>query len=271
MKLPLFSLILSLCCILPATAQDKQPPSEAQIEIPYLGVATVPAPPPLTSQLKLQPGFGLLVVDVVKDSPAEAAGLQVNDVLVKLDDQQLIEPNQFAVLIRSHKPDDQVALTLIRTGETKTQQVKIGERPAPKNAMFEERLPGPMLIRQDGPQVAGAFSADGSGQKRRFIISRDEPGRPGPIGGQVSTMIVDGNKRFLLTTEPEGDVLIVSDQEKNQLFRGPVSTDEQRAKVPEEFRGTLKKMEGIRGNMPLSIPLPPPGVGKGIEVRPEPN
>ena len=256
------ALLAGLLPILPATAQDK-PAAEAFTEIPYLGVATVSAPPPVTSQLKLPPGFGLLVVDVVKDSPAAGAGLQPNDVLVKLDDQQLIEPNQLAVLVRSRKPDDQITLTLIRAGETKTQPVKIGRRPVPKNAMFEDRVPR-LIVSQDGPQVAGVVAVGEPRLERNFLVRRNVIGAdPVPFSGQVATMIIDGNKSYQLVSEPGGDVLIVSDEEKNQLFRGPVSTPQDRNKVPEEFRGILKKMEDVRGNMPpLSIPLPPPPTGE---------
>ena len=260
MKSLLFSVLLagSLLSLPPAVAQEK--PATLP-EIPYLGVGTVSVPPPLTSQLKLPPGFGLLVVDVVKDSPAAAAGLRANDVLVKLDDQQLIEPNQLAVLVRSRKPDDQITLTLIREGETKTQSVKIGKRPAPKNAMFEEPAPRTMIVHTDGPQAAGVVAMGEPKLERNFHVRRNII-NPMPFSGQIATMIVEGNKHYRLVTEPGGDVLVVSDLEMNQLFRGPVSTPEEREKVPEEFRGILKKMEDIRGNMPpMSIPLPPPSGG----------
>jgi len=273
MKLHLIPAILatSLLSLLPAAAQDK-PAAEAQTEISYLGIATVPAPPPVSAQLKLPPGFGLLVVEVVKDSPAAGAGLQPNDVLVKLDDQQLIEPNQLAVLVRSRKPDDQITLTLIRAGETRTQPVKIGRRPAPKNAMFENRPPRTMIVPQGGPQAAGVVSIGEPRLERNVLVRRTiGPGDPMPFSGQVATMIVEGNKQYQLVSEPGGDVLVVSDLEKNQLFRGPVSSPEERGKVPEEFRAILKKMEDIRGNMPpMSIPLPPPGpMGEGAAFPPD--
>ena len=40
----------------------------------------------LREQLNLPKGFGLVVDFVAKDSPAEAAGLKVHDVLTRLDD-----------------------------------------------------------------------------------------------------------------------------------------------------------------------------------------
>jgi membrane-associated protease RseP (regulator of RpoE activity) len=254
MKLRLIPLLLagSLLPILPGSAQDNL---EEPAEIPYLGVATVPAPPPVTAQLKLSPGFGLLVVDVIKESPAAAAGLQPNDVLVKFEDQHLIEPNQLAVLVRARKPEDQITLTLIRAGETKTQPVKIGRRPPPKNARSERPAPRSMIIRPDGPPLVPALPAGEPGRERNVSLRRSfGPDEPVPFSGQIATMIVDGGKHYQLLSEPGGDVLIVSDPEKRQLFRGPVSSPEDRGKVPEEFRGILKKMEDIRENLP---PLPP--------------
>jgi membrane-associated protease RseP (regulator of RpoE activity) len=252
MKRILLLLAGSLLPILPGRAQEK-PAHETPSAVPYLGVATVPAPPPVTAQLKLPADFGLLVVDVVKDSPAATAGLQPNDVLVKLEDQQLIEPNQLAALVRSRKPDEQITLTLIRAGETQTQTVKLGRRPAPKNARLEGRPPRSLLIRQDLPTA-------GAGPEKNILLRRSiSPGEPIPFAGQVATVLVDGHRHYHLVTEAGGDVLIVSDSEQNQLFRGPVSSPEDRNKVPEEFRGMLKKMEEVRGTMPpLSIPLPPP-------------
>ncbi len=72
----------------------------------FLGISTSPVTPPLRDQLHLTQGMGLMVDYVRKGSPADAAGLQIHDVLQKLDDQVLVNPQQLAVLVRAKKPGD---------------------------------------------------------------------------------------------------------------------------------------------------------------------
>src|ERR1019366_10663322 len=99
--------------------------------VTFLGVETRPADATLAEQLNLPNGAGLIVRNIVPDSPA-AAALKKNDVLTKLDDQLLIEAHQLAVLIRNHKDGDEVTLTYIRGGKEATAKVKLAKHDFPK-------------------------------------------------------------------------------------------------------------------------------------------
>jgi len=87
------------------------------VKAAYLGVGVASADATLQSQLKLPEGVGLKVVSVMADGPAAAAGLKEHDVIHKLDDQIVINPSQFEVLIRMHKPGETVKLTAIRQSQ----------------------------------------------------------------------------------------------------------------------------------------------------------
>ena len=87
------------------------------VKAAYLGVGVACADATLQSQLKLPEGVGLKVVSVMADGPAAAAGLKEHDVIHKLDDQIVINPSQFEVLIRMHKPGETVKLTAIRQSQ----------------------------------------------------------------------------------------------------------------------------------------------------------
>lgn len=145
-KTPL-SLLLLLAFSLSAPAQEKppgreeekrpEPPREQRGREPrtapkrplaYLGLLTSPVSQELRTQLNLQEGFGLQVQEVMPESPAQAAGLRVHDVLTQFEDQKLVNMEQLQVLVRAKKKDDQVALTLISGGQPKTITVTIGER-----------------------------------------------------------------------------------------------------------------------------------------------
>ena len=100
----------------------------------FLGVATSPVPPVLAAQLGLPEGFGLVVDEVMPDSPAGKAGVQRFDVLRLFNDQQLADPGQLAALVRAAGRDAEVSLTLLRKGQEQKVTLKIAERPAPGRA-----------------------------------------------------------------------------------------------------------------------------------------
>jgi membrane-associated protease RseP (regulator of RpoE activity) len=104
---------------------------------PFLGVVTNSVPAPLSAQLGLQEGFGLLVQEILPNSPASDAGIQKHDILKLLNDQQLIEPGQLATLIRSAGKDAQVTLTVIRKGQEQKLTAKVGERVLPRRKPLE--------------------------------------------------------------------------------------------------------------------------------------
>src|SRR5688572_23831493 len=79
-----------------------RPPEKLQ---PYVGIITRNAPPELTAQIRQTEGFGLVVEDVLPDSPAQAAGLHRNDLLLRFNDQLLAHPLQLEALIRQSGKD----------------------------------------------------------------------------------------------------------------------------------------------------------------------
>lgn len=110
-------------------------PPRPQKPTAYLGVVTRQVEPALGAQLGLPEGFGLVVDEVVPDSPAARAGVQRFDVIKQLNDQRLTDPNQLAALVRSAGKDADVSLTVVRKGAEQKLSVKVGER------MLSERRP----------------------------------------------------------------------------------------------------------------------------------
>ena len=106
---------------------------------PYLGVVSVPAPPVLIAQLGLEEGFGLMVENILPDSPAQAAGIQRYDVLKLLNDQQLVSAEQLARLVTRLGKDAEANLTIIRKGQEQKVTVKVGEKMLPARSE-EERI-----------------------------------------------------------------------------------------------------------------------------------
>src|SRR5687768_16468865 len=76
----------------PHLAVERAHPIEKDT-VTFLGVETAPASATLSAHLDIPKGAGLVVTTVVPDSPA-ANVLRPHDILVKLDDQLLIEQRQ---------------------------------------------------------------------------------------------------------------------------------------------------------------------------------
>ena len=83
----------------------------------WLGVAITEATAEISARLPIEPGTGLVVGDVIADSPAAIAGLQRGDVLARLNEQTLVTVKQLQTLVMHRKPGDQVEITFFRKGE----------------------------------------------------------------------------------------------------------------------------------------------------------
>ena len=75
-------------------------------------------------------GSGALVTEVVADSPADQAGVEVGDVIVAIDDSAVAGRDGLVATIRRYAPGDQVEVTVVRGGEPVTLQATLVERPA---------------------------------------------------------------------------------------------------------------------------------------------
>jgi hypothetical protein len=95
-------------------------------DVPWLGVSTTEASETLASQLDLEAGVGLTITYVAPNSPAAKTGLRKNDVLVKFEDQSLVNPAQLRKLVRVRKDGDAVKLQFFRAGKRQTVSVTLG-------------------------------------------------------------------------------------------------------------------------------------------------
>ncbi len=97
----------------------------------WLGITLAPVPQGLSQQLGKQvpPGQGVMVEAVSPNSPAARAGIKRWDILLAMGDQKLYAPRQLAALVASRKPGESISFTLIRGGEKKTANIKLGHAP----------------------------------------------------------------------------------------------------------------------------------------------
>jgi serine protease Do len=72
---------------------------------------------------------GAEIVEISPASGAEAAGLQVGDVIAAVDGQAVDSPTELAAAIARHAPGDSITLTVERNASTTTVVAVLGARP----------------------------------------------------------------------------------------------------------------------------------------------
>ncbi len=75
-------------------------------------------------------GQGAYVENVGAGTPADTAGLEVGDVVVKVDDKPVTSAASLGGVIRLYLPGDKVQITVDRAGSTETLTATLGESPA---------------------------------------------------------------------------------------------------------------------------------------------
>lgn len=107
---------------------DEQMRFESQgVAKPKFGVHVRRTDDTLRKHLKIKSGVGLVVESVVPESGAATAGVQIDDILLKLDDQWLINSEQFTTLVQNGEVGHAVKATLVREGLTQEVLVTLTE------------------------------------------------------------------------------------------------------------------------------------------------
>ena len=218
----------------PGLARPQATPSVDRVA--YLGVQVVPANPALRAQLGLPEDTGLVVTEVAPGSPAAQANLARFDVLIRINRQYLINPEQLAVLVRDAKPGQEVRLTVVRQARLATAMVKLGSHKASESPMGAGRPAHAMPGVPMGPRW-------GQG------MGPNMPGRPmpgAPIGGGWGHPMPGGPMNPEMRRHEGRNELEEGDEEENEAPKG----------------GLHYKIEKGKDGQLRVIPVPPGPQGK---------
>jgi predicted metalloprotease with PDZ domain len=144
-----------------------------------------------------------LVHEVFPDSPAAKAGIQAGDVLLKVGDVQVQDPNEAVKILKASKPGDQVTLYFKRENKEMKAAITLGEWPAEgtdrptakeKKEAKEEKARGylGLILRDDADngtvvvqEIAPDSPADKAGIKPDDIVVRVDDVRAKDAGEVV--------------------------------------------------------------------------------------
>jgi S1-C subfamily serine protease len=96
---------------------------------PYLGVRYVPLTPQLAQRNDLSVDYGAYLTSVVQDSPADKAGLREDDIITKINNDELGKNNSLQSLLAKYQVGDEVTITYVRGGKTQTVKIKLEQAP----------------------------------------------------------------------------------------------------------------------------------------------
>jgi S1-C subfamily serine protease len=97
----------------------------------WLGITMQDLSPAMVRALGLDDDGGVLVNEVMEDSPAEKAGLEPGDVVVGLGERTVDDAADLRRAVRRHEAGETVAVAIIRDGERRTLDVELGAREQP--------------------------------------------------------------------------------------------------------------------------------------------
>ena len=95
----------------------------------WLGVEAQMITPDLGHALNLNVTDGVIVTGIIRNGPAHKAGLKPGDVIIAIDGIKITDAREAMVSILGRRPGTEVALTILRDGETRTLKTTTIERP----------------------------------------------------------------------------------------------------------------------------------------------
>lgn len=73
---------------------------------------------------------GAIINKVTEGSAADKAGLKENDVIKKIDDEDIDSPEELSKVISKHKPEDKITITYERAGKSNKTEATLGKKRA---------------------------------------------------------------------------------------------------------------------------------------------
>lgn len=107
------------------------------VERGWVGISYQPLTKEFADRFKIKNKIGAVVSDVIKESPADKAGLKIGDIIISYDNQKLNDLNKLYSFFKELKPGKKVILTVERNGKI----IKLEIEPIVKAEKEKKNLP----------------------------------------------------------------------------------------------------------------------------------
>jgi len=220
---------------------------------PATGLITTRASDVLREQLALERGCGLVVEAVAPGTPAARAGLKRHDVLVSLDGQLLLLPEQLAALLESSRSDAPLRFEVLRAGQPTTISLHAEGTTSPLRSTAVTAAEPVAVPPADVPQQEAkmAVVADGSADH--------PPNHAQPVVTRLAddTLVQHGADYWLKIHRGEELWLMVRDPRGWVVFNGVIDTPAQRSLIPIQVRSRVEQLEAMLASPAYHPPVHP--------------
>ncbi|UCG52537.1 MAG: trypsin-like peptidase domain-containing protein [Candidatus Latescibacterota bacterium] len=103
---------------------------KGRVQYGFMGIRLQELNKTLAQGLDLDIENGILVTDVLPDTPAEKAGIMRNDVIVEFDKKPVRDDQRFRLMVGNTEVGTEVPIVVVRKGQKKNLRITLGERPA---------------------------------------------------------------------------------------------------------------------------------------------
>ena len=128
----------------------------------WLGVVVQPLDEKLARSFGLKGTEGALIADVVEGDPADKDGIKAGDIVIEVNGKKITNPRDLTITIAKMSPGEVAKLTIIRNGERKIVNVKLGERKGENIASksFNGRGDSPIVVENLTAQEKSALGVN---------------------------------------------------------------------------------------------------------------
>jgi serine protease Do len=116
----------------------KQLQTTGRVSRGRIGVVIQEVTKELAESFGLPKAAGALVNSVEKGGPAEKAGIQASDVILKFDNKEIGSSNELPRIVAATRPGAKVSVQVWRKGERKDLQITVGETPEERAAKRQQ-------------------------------------------------------------------------------------------------------------------------------------
>lgn len=169
----------------------------------WLGVSIQDLTPELASQFGIPDTKGVLVSDVVDDSPAQKAGFERGDVIIEYDGKPMDSPTHLRNAVAQTPVGKKVTIKIIRDKKPKTIELTIAEQPKSMSQSGDEgesdgATPSGVLsgidVRELNDELASRYGLKSS--ERGVIVVRVRPGSVAEeLGVREGDIILEVNRQ----------------------------------------------------------------------------
>ncbi|MFP4014248.1 MAG: DegQ family serine endoprotease [Chitinispirillaceae bacterium] len=215
---------------------------EGKVSRGWLGVAIQPLDQSTRDAFGLSAETrGVLIGDVFKGQPADKAGIRRGDVITKVGDKKVENPNQLRNYIAAIRPGETAPVELLRDGKTKKVKVKMAVRDENAVLSSQGKAGGAssaesadakevlgIKVGNITPEVRNEFNLSAS-QKGVIIREIDQSSQAAREGLRQNDLILEINRKAIRSVEDftkitsnmkEGDsILLLVQRDQSTFFR----------------------------------------------------